>query len=400
MTGPSCPATISTKLHQVAELSRAHPGMVWTTLAHHIDVDFLRWSYRCIRKTGAAGVDGVTAADYASKLEENLTSLHRRFKQGTYRAPPVRRVYIPKGKGQQRPLGIPTLEDKILQHAVATVLNAVYEQDFRSCSYGFRPGRSAHQALQALRDGVMATWGGWVVDLDIATFFDTLDHATLRSLLDRRIRDGVIRRVIGKWLNAGVMENGNVHRETRGSPQGGVISPLLANIYLHYALDLWFEGEVRPRLRGRATLVRYADDAVMVFESEAEARQVFAGLPGRLAEFGLRLHPEKTRLIPFRQPPPVGPPKGRGPGSFDFLGLTHFWGRSLRGFFVVQRRTSKKSFQRALRSIWEWCRLHRHDPVSTQCGALGVKLHGHFRYFGIAGNWRQLSNFAQQVRRA
>lgn len=399
MAGPSCPSTISTRLQRVAELSRDRPLMVWTTLAHHIDVEQLRHSYRCVRKSGAAGVDGVTAAEYASNLEANLASLCRRFRDGTYRAPPVRRVYIPKGKGKRRPIGIPTFEDKILQHAVTTVLNAVYEQDFLPCSFGFRPGRSAHHALQSLRDSVMATWGGWVIDLDVESFFDTLDHSVLRSFLDQRIRDGVMRRAIGKWLKAGVMEGGSVEAGKRGSPQGGVISPLLANVYLHHVLDLWFRDEVQPGCRGRAEMIRYADDAVLVFESKQDAERTLPLVHERFSQFGLRLHRDKTRLISFKQPPRDGPRAGQGPGSFDFLGFTHFWGRSRRGIYVVQRKTSGQSFRRSVRAVWEWCRRHRHLPLRVQQRALAVKLTGHYRYFSVVGNSRQLDRFFYWVRR-
>lgn len=253
--------TVCTKLQRIAELARRRPGEVLTTLAHHIDAAFLREAYERVRKDGAVGVDGQTAADYAAGLEGNLLSLLDRFKSGQYCAPAVRRVHIPKGDGRKtRPIGIPTFEDKVLQKAVTMVLEAVYEQDFLPCSYGFRPGRSAHQALQALWEGMAELRGGWVLDVDIQSFFDELDHGALRRFLDLRVRDGVLRRCIGKWLKAGVMETGSVSFPDAGTPQGGVISPLLANLYLHEVLDRWFERDVRPRLRGRAFLIRYADD--------------------------------------------------------------------------------------------------------------------------------------------
>ena len=244
---------ISTKREKIAELARQEPKLVLTTLAHHVDVVWLREAYRRTRKTAAAGVDGVTSAQYEAHLEANLKSLLERFKSGRYRAPAIRRVHIPKdGAGKTRPIGIPTLEDRILQRAVLMVLEPVYEQDFLDCSYGFRPGRSAHQALEALWQGLMNIEGGWVIDLDIQSFFDTVDWAWLRSFLDQRVRDGVIRRAIGKWLQAGVMEQGVVRYPEEGTPQGGVLSPLLANIFLHEVLDTWFPQVVRPRLRGRA----------------------------------------------------------------------------------------------------------------------------------------------------
>jgi len=251
---------ISTKLDRIAKLAKTSPGMSFKTLAHHIDVDWLREAYRRTRKDGARGIDGQSAQEYAEHLEQNLRSLHERAKAGTYRAPPVRRVYIPKVNGSQRPLGIPTFEDKVLQRAVVMVLEAVYEQDFLDCSYGFRPQRSAHQALDALHDAATRIAGGWIIELDIQNYFGAIDHERLREILSHRVSDGVITRLIGKWLNAGVMEEGALHKTEAGTPQGGVVSPLLANVFLHEVLDVWFDQEVRPRMRGRTKLVRYADD--------------------------------------------------------------------------------------------------------------------------------------------
>jgi RNA-directed DNA polymerase len=387
---------VSTKLQRIAELARKAPTMAIRTLAHHIDVEFLRVAYQQTRKDGAAGVDEQTAADYATHLEANLHSLLDRFKSGTYRAPPVRRVEIPKGDGTTRPLGIPTFEDKVLQRAVAMVLKAVYEQDFLDCSYGFRPGRSAHQALQALWDATMQVGGGWVLEIDIRHFFDSVGHGHLRAILEQRVRDGVIRRTIDKWLNAGVQHDGAIRYPEEGTPQGGVISPLLANVYLHEVLDVWFEQEVRPRLDGSASLIRYADDATMVFAQEADARRVLAVLAKRFAKYGLTLHPEKTKLIDFRRP--TG--NGDGPGSFDVLGFTHFWGRSRKGNWVVQRKTLRSRFGRALQRVAEWCRKARHLPVREQHKTLVAKVRGHYNYFGITGNSRALGRFLHEVKRA
>lgn len=400
MARPSRSTDISTRLNRVAQVSRERPDMAWTTLAHHIDVEFLRESFTLIRKSGAVGVDGVTAEEYSADLNSNIQSLYQRFQDGSYRAPPVRRVYIPKGRGKVRPIGIPTLEDKILQHAVARLLGAVYEQDFLSCSYGFRPKRSAHDALEDLQRASMATWGGWVIDMDIESFFDSLDHAVLRSFLEQRIRDGVIRRVIGKWLQAGVLEDGIVHRSRRGSPQGGVISPLLANIYLHHVLDTWFQNDVQPRMEAESKLIRYADDCVMLFAIKADAEKVFAVLPKRLARFGLGLHPEKTKLVVFKRPPRHGPKGGGGPGSFDFLGFTHYWGQSRKGNMVVRRKTSKENFRRSVRAIFDWCKRYRHLSVVEQHQMLRQKLLGHYRYFGVTGNYYDLDRFLQVVRRS
>jgi RNA-directed DNA polymerase len=386
---------VSTKLQRIAELARTAPTMAIRTLAHHIDVEFLHAAYQQTRKDGATGVDGQTAREYEAALESNLQSLLDRFKSGTYYAPPVRRVFIPKQGGASRPLGIPTFEDKVLQRAVAMVLNSVYEQDFLDCSYGFRPGRSTHQALQALWECTMRMGGGWIIDLDIQHFFDSVDHRHLRGILDQRVRDGVIRRMIDKWLNAGVLQEGVLSYPDSGTPQGGVISPLLANIYLHEVLDVWFEHEVRPRLDGSASLIRYADDAVMIFEQEVDAGRVMAVLAKRFAKYGLTLHPEKTRLVEFRRPGG----NGGAPTSFDFLGFAHFWGRSRKGNWVVQRKTAKSRFGRALERIAAWCRFNRHLPLGTQHDAIVRKLTGHYNYFGITGNSGALGRFFHEVRR-
>lgn len=394
----------STKVQRIAELARQAPDMAFTSLSHHVDLEFLREAYRRTRKDGATGVDGQTADEYAVNLDENLQSLLDRFKSGTYRAPPVKRVHIPKDGGKTRPIGVPTFEDKVLQRAVAMVLEPVYEQDFLDCSYGFRPGRSAHQALDALWKGLMDMGGGWVLDLDVQSFFDTLSHARLRSFLDQRVRDGVLRRTIDKWLKAGVLEDGSVKRPSEGTPQGGVVSPLLANVYLHEVLDKWFETEVKPRLQGRAFIIRYADDAVLVFSCERDARRVMAVLPKRFGKYGLTVHPEKTKLVEFRPPARrtsgAGPGLGRRGGSFDLLGFTHFWARSRKGRWVVRQKTATGRFSRALKRVAQWCRFNRHESVQAQHVALVAKLRGHYAYYGLTGNARSLAGFFQQVQRA
>lgn len=395
--------SVSTKLERIAENAKRMRGEALTSVSHHIDLDWMREAYRRTRKDGAPGVDEQTAAEFAENLEENLSSLLNRAKSGDhYRAPPVRRVHIPKGDGKTRPIGIPTFADKVLQRAVTMALEAVYEQDFLTCSYGFRPGRSAHDALQALWGQLMSMKGGWVVELDIESFFDTIDHGRLREMLRKRVRDGVVLRLIGKWLNAGVMEEGAVYRPKAGTPQGGVVSPLLANVYLHEVLDVWFEQEVRPRLQGRGHLVRYADDAVLVFETEKDARRVLEVLPKRFAKYGLRLHPEKTRLVEFNSPDRRGAPPSdpkTGGRSFDLLGFTHFWGRSRKGNWVVQRKTQASRFSRARRNIAMWCRANRHLPIQEQHDALSKKLRGHDAYYGITGNARALERLRWWVQR-
>ncbi len=393
---------VLTKQQRIAELARERPEEAFTSLAHLIDLDWLRVAYARTRKEGAVGVDGQTAADYETDLEGNLQRLLDRAKSGTYRAPPVRRVHIPKGNGETRPLGIPTLEDKILQRAVLMVLEPLYESDFLPCSYGFRPGRSAHDALGEVRSRTLGVDGGWIADVDLRKYFDTIDHGHLREFLKRRVRDGVLLRLIGKWLNGGVFEGGEVTYPDLGTPQGGVISPLLANIVLHYVLDEWFAREVKPRLRGKAYLIRYADDFLIVFEREDDAKRVMGVLPKRMERFGLTVHPGKSRLADFRGPQAARPapraddedPKS---DSFDFLGFTHYWGRSRWGTWVVKRKTARSRLKRALMATWGWCRDHRHDPLFVQQTTLSQKLQGHFSYYGIAENLHSLRGFLWEV---
>jgi group II intron reverse transcriptase/maturase len=354
-------AMVSTKLERIAELASKLTGKAILSLAHHMDLPLLKHAYALTRKDGAPGVDDVTADEYERELERNLQELLEQFKSGTYKAPPVRRVYIPKADGGQRPLGIPTFEDKVLQRAVTMVLEAVYEQDFLPTSYGYRRGIGALHALRDLRQELMAIGGGWVLEADIRSFFDKMVHQHLRSFLDQRVVDGVIRRMIDKWLKAGVMEEGRIHFPEDGSPQGGVISPLLANIYLHEVLDVWFETVVKPRLRGRARLIRYADDFVISFEREDDARRIAEVLPKRFAKYGLTLHPDKTRLFHYGKPDQGN---GGDPPSFDFLGLTHYWARARSGRWVIKRKTMAKRLARKVHEIWQWCRQNRHQPSS------------------------------------
>lgn len=398
MAGQSTPKTISTKQARIAKLAKQMPGKTMRSLSHHMDLEWLHEAFRRTRKDGAAGVDGQTASEYAENLEGNLQSLLDKAKSGIYRAPPVRRVHIPKGDGSAtRPIGIPTFEDKVLQRAVAMLLEPVYEQDFYDFSYGFRPGRSAHDALEALDRGLWDMRGGWVLDVDIKSFFDTLDHEKLRDLLRLRVVDGVVVRLVGKWLRAGVLEDGAVRRSQAGTPQGGVISPILSNIYLHEVVDKWWVVDVLPRMRGKAFMVRYADDLVMVFEVEKDALRVRKALSGRVERFGLSLHLEKTRLVQFRRPRrDGGGPKSE---SFDFLGFTHYWGRSRQGNWTVKRKTAKGRFSRALRALKQWMERARHVPAGKQAKTLGQKMAGHFNYYGIHGNSQAISSFAHEVRR-
>lgn len=394
---------VSTQQQRIAELAKHAPQLGFTSLNHFMNLDWLEKAFKRTRKDGAAGVDGQTGEDYQANLQGNLEALLDRAKSGAYVASPVRRVHIPKGTGNEtRPLGIPTLEDKVLQRAVVMLLEPIYEQDFLNCSFGFRPGRSAHQALQVFWQQAMDMGGCWVVEVDIRKFFDTLDRSQLREMLRQRVRDGVVLRLIDKWLRAGVLEEGELTYPEAGTPQGGVISPLLANVYLHYVLDVWFEQVVKPCLRGRAFLVRYADDFVMGFASEEDARRVLAVLPKRFGKYGLMIHAEKTRLVRFTRPASPPLPAGSGPvpptESFDFLGFTHFWSRSKQGAWVVKRKTSGSRFHRALKTIAAWCRLNRHEPVGKQYQTLWRKLHGHFLYYGgLIGNLRCQQRFRYEV---
>jgi len=393
-------ANLYTKRQRIAELARSKRGVALSTLHHVIDLEWLKEAYRLTRKDGAPGIDGVTAADYATNLEANLLDLLERIKSGRYQAPPVRRAYIPKtdGSGSLRPLGLPTFEDKVAQRAIVMVLELIYEQDFLSCSYGFRPGRSAHQALLDLRTGFMSHGLRWVIDIDIENYFGSISHPHLRAFLDRRVTDGVIRRMIDKWLKAGVLEDGLLRHATEGSPQGGVISPCLSNIFLHHVLDEWFECEVKPRLKGNSTLVRFADDAVMAFADLRDAKRVLDVLGKRLARYGLTLHPDKTRFVDFRFKRPDGRDHPETDGaSFTFLGFCHVWGKSRRGKNVVRQVTAKNRYARALAAVTDWCRKNRHKSVRDQHTHLTAMMRGHYAYYGITGNMRRMCWYEHQV---
>jgi RNA-directed DNA polymerase len=400
MTETSSSQDVSTKLERIAKQAKEIRGANLKTLAHHIDVDWLREAYSRTRKDGARGVDGQSAESYAEHLEINLQALLDRAKSGRYRAPPVRRVHIPKGDGTEtRPIGIPTFEDKVLQRAVAMVIGEVYEQEFHDFSYGFRPGRSPHQALRAVQNAAWRMGGGWIVEVDIRKFFDTVGHAHLQEILRRRIGDGVLLRLIGKWLNAGVVEGLELSYSDEGTPQGGVISPLLANIYLHDVLDEWFVRDVKPALAGHAELFRFADDFVVLFDGKQDAEQFLADLPKRFGKYGLTLHPDKTRMVAFQRPDRVDD-DADGPGTFNFLGFTHYWGLSrkpapkgkppVKRWFAMQK-TAKDRLSRTLRRLYEWCCWHRHDPLETQHLMLVKKLKGHYGYYGITGNFPALA---------
>ena len=360
MGGTSRSPTISTKLQQIAQQAVRYPGMVFITLAHLMDVEFLREAYRLTRKDRAAGVDGVTARQYAEHLEENLQSLYERLRGGRYKAPPVERAWLEKQDGGKRPIGRPTFEDKIVQRAVVMLLGAIYEQQFHDFSYGFRPGRSAHQALEELRHQCGRMNIGWIVDADVSGCFDSLDHRLLRAFIKQRVNDGGIVRLIGKWLNAGVLEEGTLTYPDKGTPQGGVVSPMLANIFLHHVLDEWFVKQVKPRMKGRCFLIRFADDFVIGCELEGEACRILEVLAKRFGRFGLTIHSDKKALIRFKGPGSKKNSDG-GNGTFDFLGFTHYWAKSRRGAWVIKRRTARKRLR--------WPR----SPYGSGAAAIGTE---------------------------
>lgn len=371
--------------------------MAFTSLNHFLDEEWLRYAYDLTRKDGAVGVDGQTAADYERNLDQNLRDLLGRIKSSRYFAPPVRRAHIPKGDRTTRPLGIPTFEDKVAQRAIVLLLEPIYEQDFLPCSYGFRPGRSAHQAVRDLRSFIMENGARWVLDVDLRKYFDTINHGHLRSFLTRRVTDVVVRRMIDKWLKAGVLDEGQLRRSDVGTPQGGVISPLLANIFLHYVLDEWLAAGVGPRMKGRYGLVRFCDDFVLAFEDFLDCRRVFEVLGKRLGRFDLALHPDKTRMIDFRFKRPHGRHPATQGTTFDFLGFTHVWGKSRNGKNVVYQKTAKARYARALRRVHDWCKRHRHVSIPAQRTRISRMMQGHYAYYGITGNGRRLRWYAHRV---
>lgn len=389
---------VSTRLAQIATQARKHE--VVRGLAHHIDVEMLKAAYRATRRDGAVGIDGITASDYEQELEKNLLDLQTRLKSQRYRAPAVRRAYIPKEDGKKRPLGIPGYEDKLVQRATLMILEQVFEQDFYDCSYGYRPGRSAHQALQDIKEQCWKKRVSCIIDADIEGFFDSVDHTQLQALIAKRINDFSIRRLIGKWLNAGVWEEGRTHFPDTGTPQGGVISPLLANVYLHYVLDDWFVKEVQPRLKGQSFLVRYADDFVMGFEREEDGARVMEVLKQRFEEYKLTLHPAKTQLIKFQRPPRDNQRDDSGNGTFTFLGFTHHWCKSARtGNWYVRRKIASKRVTRGLRNVRQWLKAHRHRAISEQAQRLQKHLVGVYRYYGLREVIGFLGTYRREVTR-
>ncbi len=390
---------MSTELLKVVERAQREPEGRFHSLAHLIDVPALERAYQRMRKDAAVGVDGVTKEKYGQELEASLRNLHDRLKSKRYRHQPIRRVHRSKGKGKTRPIEISAFEDKLVQDAVREVLEAIYEQDFLDCSYGFRPQRSAHDAVRTLDRIVHQGEVNWILEADVVSFFDRVDRTALREMLQIRVVDGSLLRLIGKCLHVGVLDGAEFSEPEIGTAQGSVLSPLLGNVYLHYVLDLWFEKEVKPRLRGRATLIRYCDDFVIGFEHEEDARRVMTVLGKRLGRFGLTLHPDKTHLLPFRRPP-AGQTGGKGPTTFDFLGFTLYWARARSGRWRMWCKTRSASLRRSILSVYDWCRRHRHLPVKVQHTALCRRLQGHFNYFGVNGNCRGLMRLVEATKRA
>jgi RNA-directed DNA polymerase len=388
-----------TFLQRIGQRAKEKPEEKWTTLLSHIKVPLLKEAYRRLRKDAATGVDGVTWEEYGARLDERLGDLEDRVHRGSYHPQPVRRVHIPKGDGKLRPIGIPALEDKIVQQAARMVLEPIYEAEFIGFSYGFRPKRSQHHALDALAVAIERKVN-WVLDADIRSFFDTIDHRRLQELIEHRVGDSRMVRLPMKWVNAGVLEEGKLREVKAGTPQGGIISPLLANIYLHYALDLWALSWRKTQARGEMYIVRYADDFVMAFQKEEDASAIRKALVERLAEYGLELHSEKTRVIEFgrfarENRARRGQPK---PETFEFLGFVHIAGLDRRGKFQLRRRTSRKKRRAKLARLKEEIERHRHRRVAEQHAWLGRVLTGHYNYYAVPTNFRALAQFRRDVR--
>ena len=389
---------MSTQIDRLTELAKEDAERQFYSIAHMITFGALYAAFRGLRKKASAGVDGVTYQEYERDVAGNLQTVHERLKNGKYQAQPLRRVYIPKENGKQRPISIPALEDKIVQKAMVEILNAIYEQDFLHCSYGFRPGRGQHQALDEMGRVICTRPTGWILEIDVTAYFDSIVREQLMEMIEKRVRDGSVLRLIRKWIQVGVIEEGRLLLSETGTGQGQTISPLLANIYLHFVLDEWFENEVKPRLRGAAHEIRFADDAVLCFQYKEDAERVMEVLPKRFAKHGLTIHPEKTRLLEFgRYAEENAKRQGKKAATFDFLGFTYVCARSRKGKFTVHVRTMKKRFRRGLKAIADWCQENRHLPVEKQQKTLNAKLRGHYQYYGRPTNYRSIWQFWREV---
>jgi RNA-directed DNA polymerase len=392
---------MSTELERISELARDNRQLQFLSIAHYLTPVALLEAFKSLRKDASAGVDGVKYGEYQKNAEKNIQELYESVRAKRYRAQPLRRVYIPKEDGKQRPLSIPSLADKILQKATLSLLNAIYEQDFYPCSYGFRPRKSQQNALDEVGRIICRRPTGWVLEADIQGYFDAIVRSQLMELIERRVKDGSILRLIGKWINVGVIDEGRLLINKTGTGQGQIISPLLANIYLHYVLDEWFHNEVKPRLRGEAHEVRFADDFILCFQYKEDAERVLTVLAKRFAKYGLTLHPEKTRLIEFGKSAVAKSesPGGEPTATFDFLGFTHIATRSRRGYFTIHVRTMRKRLKRSLKAVSDWCEEHLHDTLDAQQTALNKKLNGHYEYYGRPTNYQGLWRFYRVVRR-
>ena len=384
---------MSTVEMQIAERARKHKDEALTNLNQFIDEPFLSESFDCLNKKGASGVDNETWQMYNEQRSLRITQLLGAFKSGAYRAPNIRRAYIPKDDGGQRPLGLPTVEDKLLQTAVTRVLTPIYEEVFYANSFGFRPGKAQHQALEVLFKEV--SFGGkmYIIDADMKNYFGSINHQHLRSFLDLRIKDGVIRKMIDKWLKAGILEDGQVSYPEEGTPQGGSISPLLSNTYLHYVLDEWFIKQIQPLLKGKSFIIRFADDFLLGFTDKEDAERVMKVLPKRLKKYSLSLNQEKTKLIE------LGKKDSKKSATFNFLGFTHYMGKSRKGRSILKRKTSSKKFRISLKRINEWLRKNRHRNVGILIRLLNQKLRGHYGYYGITFNTKEINAYYEAVKR-
>jgi len=398
MVAASTAKKMSPRLLEVTERAKRDPNMRFFSLAHLLDEQALERAYARIRKDAAVGVDGITKEQYGQDLSRNLCDLHEQMRSMRYRHQPVRRVHIPKDKGKTRPIGISCIADKVVQGALCEVLEAIYEPVFFDGSFGFRRERSAHDALRALNRVLYAGKVRVILEADITSFFDSIDRRMLMEMLRERVVDTSFLRLVGKCLHVGILDGAELSEPDEGTVQGSSLSPMLGNIYLHHVLDLWFEHDVRPRMRGRVHLIRYADDFVITFELEEDAKRVQAVLSKRFERYGLKLHPDKTRLLPFSRPP-RGKEEGRGPATFDFLGFTHYWRRSRSGRWEPSLKTRTARLRRAITAVADFCRRHRHRPVKEQHARLKRRLVGHFNYFGVNGNIRSLEMLVEETKR-
>lgn len=384
---------MSTGELQIAERARKFKHEALTNLQQFIDEKLLQKSYQSLNKDSSPGIDGKYWHNYSQEAQFRIPELLGEFKSGKYKAPPIRRVYISKGKNGKRPLGIPTIEDKILQESVRRILTPIYEEEFKTFSYGFRGGRSAHQAIDYMFKEVSFKGLHYIIDADIKNYFGNINHGIFREFLDCRVKDGVVRRMIDKWLKAGILEDKQLSYPKEGTPQGGIISPLLGNIYLHYVLDEWFSEQIQPLLAGRSFVVRYADDFVLGFEKATDVERVMKVLPKRFEKYKLELHPDKTQIINLNNK------RGEGNRSFDFLGFTHYLGKSQKGKVVLKRKTSSKKLTVAIDKIQLWIKHNRQMKLKELIPALNVKLRGHYNYYGITFNMKGIISYFEQVKR-